>query len=203
MSVLLIAASPSTRSRSRLLLEFVGLRLAQAGWERQHLDIRELPAQALLHAQHDDEALAAAVLKIKHAQAIVLATPIYQAAYSGLLKVFLDLLPQGSLAGKMILPIATAGSPAYTLALDYALRPVLSALSARLVLPGVYVLDEKIGWSPDGGLIVDIDIQGRLIDAVTRLIQNLEPVAKSKQKILRLVPATPLPVPFSRVRCSF
>jgi FMN reductase len=49
---------------------------------------------------------------------------VYKAAYSGLLKTLLDLLPQCALAGKVVLPVVTCGSPAHVLAIDYALRPL-------------------------------------------------------------------------------
>ena len=67
----------------------------------------------------------ASLAQVANAQLIVVATPVYKAAYSGLLKVFLDLLPQTALAGKTVLPLATGGSPHHMLALDCALRPVL------------------------------------------------------------------------------
>jgi FMN reductase len=57
------------------------------------------------------------------------------------LKAFLDLLPSGALTGKGVLPISTAGSLAHCLVLDYALKPVLSALGATTFLPGVCLLD--------------------------------------------------------------
>ncbi len=62
--------------------------------------------------------------------AVVVATPIYKAAYTGGLKALFDILPQSALRGKTVLPLATGGSPAHLLAIDYALKPVLSALGA-------------------------------------------------------------------------
>ena len=70
-----------------------------------------------------------------------MATPVYKAAYSGLLKAFLDLLPSSALAEKGVLPIATAGSLAHCLVLEYALKPVLAALGASTFLPAVCLLD--------------------------------------------------------------
>src|SRR5256885_12419558 len=43
-------------------------------------------------------------------RSVVVATPIYKASYSGVLKSFLDLLPQFGLAGKVVLPLATGGT---------------------------------------------------------------------------------------------
>jgi FMN reductase len=72
------------------------------------------------------------------------ATPVYKASYSGLLKSWLDLMPQFGLTGKAVLPLATGGSAAHALALDYALRPVLTSMDARHVVNGFLVLDRFI-----------------------------------------------------------
>ena len=93
---------------------------------------------------------ALAVDAVAAAEAIVLVTPIYKAAYSGLLKLFLDLLPQFALTDKVVLPLATAGSPAHVLALDYALRPVLSSLGVRHAEAGFVVLERQIEILPGG-----------------------------------------------------
>ena len=44
----------------------------------------------------------------------------------------------------MVLPLATGGSVAHALALDYALRPVLTSMQARHVVNGFLVLDQFI-----------------------------------------------------------
>lgn len=108
------------------------------------------------------------------ADGIVIGTPIYKAAYSGLLKLLLDLLPQDAFAGKTVLPIATGGSLAHVLAVDYALRPVLSSMGAVHVVPGWFVLDSDIVVS-DGGVSVSPDaaaaltrVVGQFSDALLR-----------------------------------
>ncbi|MDQ0896682.1 NAD(P)H-dependent oxidoreductase [Paenibacillus sp. V4I7] len=62
-----------------------------------------------------------------------------EASYTGVLKAFLDLLPQKGLECKVVLPLAVGGTISHLLAIDYALKPVLSALGARNILQGVYV----------------------------------------------------------------
>ncbi|UUZ68111.1 NADPH-dependent FMN reductase [Polaromonas sp. P2-4] len=193
-SVLLIAGSPSEQSRSAALLDSVNDRLARrSGFVVERLNIRELPAQALLLAEWGHPAIAAAIAQVERARAIVVATPVYKAAYSGLLKVLLDLLPQTALKEKTVLPLATGGSPNHMLALDYALRPVLQSLSARHILPGVYATDAQVLQVADKRYEVGADIAIRLDDAVLTLL------AESFR-----MPATTgfAPVHFSRVRCS-
>src|SRR6266704_3318690 len=52
-------------------------------------------------------AVAGAIEAATRAGIIVAGTPVYRATYSGLLKVFFDLLPQDSLIGKIGVPLAT------------------------------------------------------------------------------------------------
>ena len=162
-SVLLIAGSPSEQSRSSALLDSVSHRLAlRGGLVVERLNIRELPAQALLLAEWGHPAIVKAIAQIARARAVVVATPVYKAAYSGLLKVLLDLLPQTALKEKTVLPLATGGSPAHLLALDYTLKPVLAALGARHVLDGVFATDLQLqahesGFVPDPALLERLD----------------------------------------------
>jgi FMN reductase len=107
------------------------------------LELRDLPLDGLIFGRASD-ALAHVHALIAGAQAIVLATPVYKAAYSGLLKTFLDYLPDGALRGKAAYPIATGGSNAHMLSIDYALKPVLSVLGASRILEGLYLTNEAI-----------------------------------------------------------
>jgi FMN reductase len=193
MSVLLIAGSPSDRSRSAALLDEVSQRLrGRAEIERLH--IRDLSPQALLLANMEHPSVVAASEQVQRARAIVIATPVYKAAYSGVLKVFLDLLPQTALRNKVVLPIATGGSPHHMLALDYALRPVLQSLAARYILPGVYATDSQVTLMPEGTRHVSTEIGERLDEAVAALVHEIQRVTPAS--------ASFAPVPFSQVRCS-
>jgi FMN reductase len=132
---------------------------------------------------------------VADASVLVVATPVYKAAYSGVLKVFLDLLPQTALKRKTVLPLATGGSPHHMLALDYALRPVLQSLGAKHILPGIYATDSQVTLTPEGTYHVQADIAARLDDAVNVLVTET----------LRLSPAQATrfaPVNFADVRCS-
>lgn len=196
MSILLIAGSPSERSRSAALLDAVQLHLELRGAQVERVLIRDLSPQALVLADVAHPSIAQAVAKVARAQAIVVATPIYKAAYSGVLKLFLDLLPQTAFKGKTVLPMATGGSPNHMLALDYALRPVLQSLGADHILSGVFATDGQVVLLPlnadQMGHQLDDDLAQRLHSAA-----GLLPVSKDWGKH-----AANAPVHFSRVRCS-
>lgn len=192
MSILLIAGSPSERSRSAALLDAVQLHLELRGAQVERVLIRDLSPQALVLADVSHPSIAQAVAKVARAQAIVVATPIYKAAYSGVLKLFLDLLPQTAFKGKTVLPMATGGSPNHMLALDYALRPVLQSLGADHILSGVFATDGQVVLLPPDGHQLDDDLAQRLQRAA-----GLLPVSKDWGKH-----AANAPIHFSRVRCS-
>lgn len=163
LDVLAITGSPSQKSRAQTLAERV---LAQATDARLRVGVvavRELPAAELVAGDVAAPAIAAALRLVAEARAIVVATPIYKAAYTGLLKLFLDLLPADAFAGKTVLPLALAKSPAHALALEHALKPVLAVLSPQLILPGLFVLDR------------DVETPDRLTRAVAELIALLVP----------------------------
>ena len=142
MAIVALAGSPSANSRSTALLRHVLASFPDA-MPRTEIVLRDLPAAALVRADVDDPAIRSARAQVAAARLVVIATPIYKASYSGLLKTFLDLLPQDALRGKTVLALGTGGSAAHLLALDYALKPVLAALGARHILDAVYAVDAQ------------------------------------------------------------
>lgn len=173
MSVLLLGGSPSASSSGARLLQHIGDKLASQGHRCNKLQVRDLPAEALLHADFADPAIVRATALVLDADAIVIATPVYKASYTGILKAFLDLLPQDGLDGKLVLPLATGGSQSHMLVLDYALRPVLASLAARFILPGIYASSEQLPWTPEGGLIPAPPIALRIANGVAQLSSEL------------------------------
>ena len=56
---------------------------------------------------------------------------------------------------KVVLPLATGGTVAHLLAIDYSLRPVLVSLGARHITTGRFVLDTHIDHLSGGPVLVD------------------------------------------------
>jgi FMN reductase len=165
MTIIAISGSPSPASRTQRLLSHVLSLLEQSGRETRLLSLSSLPGDALVRADVTAPQISRALADIDKARVVIVGTPIYKAAYSGLLKVFLDLLPQRGLDGKIVLPVATGGSEAHLLALDYALRPVLQSLGADVVLPSVFALDRDIVRNDDGDITLHDPLRARVSDA--------------------------------------
>jgi FMN reductase len=171
MNIVSISGSPSLRSRSSWLLHLAQARFEGSARAGATIVVRELPPHALLAGDAEAAPIRAAIAKVLDADLVIVATPIYKAAYSGLLKLFLDLLPPDALRGKTVLPLATGGTLGHLLALDYALKPVLSVLGARDVLDGVFATDEQLAPHESGGYLPDEGL-------VERLDRALQPLAE-------------------------
>jgi FMN reductase len=178
-SIVVITGSPTRPSRTAALAGLVAERLANDGFRIHTLSVRDLPAEALMHARFDDPQIVAAQRELEQADGVIVATPVFKAAYAGLLKCFLDLLPQFGLRGKVVLPLLTGGTLAHVLALDYALRPVLQSLDPRLVVAGLFVLDKWIELAVDGEVKretdpkLDADVVPRLETVVSVFVDAL------------------------------
>ncbi|MFE9028446.1 NADPH-dependent FMN reductase [Streptomyces iakyrus] len=153
-TVLSVSGSPSASSRTSRLLRHLDQRLAAQGHDVIPLDVRTIPAEALLGADFRHPAIVEATELFARADGVVVGTPVYKASYSGVLKALLDLLPQYALAGKTVLPLATGGSVAHVLAIDYALRPVLTCMGAAHIVQGWFTLDKDLAVQDDGSLAV-------------------------------------------------
>lgn len=171
-SIIVLAGSPSTTSRTVALSHLLAERLRGQAHDVRVVAVRELPAEALLGADTADPAVQQVLAAIEDADGVVVASPVYKAAYSGVLKTFLDLLPQLAFAGKVVLPLLTGAGPTHTLAVDYALAPVLSALGAHHVVRGAFVLDKHIERTQTGALLA-VDAARALHDVVDGFSRSL------------------------------
>jgi FMN reductase len=96
-----------------------------------------------------------AIASVTGASIVVASTPVYRATYSGLLKVFFDLLPPESLRAKIAVSIATGGGAAHQLVLDHGLRPLFASLGAVVASTGVFGTDAEFADGIPRSALVD------------------------------------------------
>ncbi|MFD5824781.1 NADPH-dependent FMN reductase [Lentzea sp. NPDC060358] len=134
-----LAGNP--RPASRTLQAALALREALAGALGVPVDGPVVDAAALApRVFSEPDAVKAALEALGHAEVLVVATPTYKAAYTGLLKAVLDQAPSGWLGGKVVVPLQIAASDRHALAVEVHLRPVLTELGA--VVPQAFFLNE-------------------------------------------------------------
>lgn len=89
-------------------------------------------------------AAAAAASNARSSDVLILATPTYKASYTGLLKLFLDVFPAGSLSRTVVVPLVVSAGPAHRHLADLQLRPVLSELGAVIPTPSLLVQESEL-----------------------------------------------------------
>ncbi len=112
--------------------------------------------------------LANAVETVARADGVIAVTPVFTASYSGMFKMFLDVLETGTLEGTPVLIAATAGTARHSLVLEHAMRPLFAHLRAVVVPTAVFAASEDWGDGSAGGeLRARIDrAAGQLTDLV-------------------------------------
>ncbi|HEY0889132.1 MAG TPA: NAD(P)H-dependent oxidoreductase [Nocardioides sp.] len=81
------------------------------------------------------------VTQVGAADLVVVASPTYKGAYTGMLKVFLDRFAGGSGLSGVAVPLMLGASPGHALAPELTLRPVLTEIGGTVPGRGLYVLD--------------------------------------------------------------
>lgn len=130
-AIVAVSGNPRTGSRTLGAAETLARRVAA------HLDVPAVTtidlatlAGEVLAPEHP--AADAALAQLAAARVAVVATPVYKASYTGLLKAFLDLYGPDGLAGVVVVPLVVSGNPAHALAGEVHLRPVLVELGATV-----------------------------------------------------------------------
>jgi FMN reductase len=175
-SIVVISAGNSVPSSTRILADALGSATMSHLDDAATYDVIEL--RELAHLVTDNVltgfptgALADAVRRVVEADAIIAVSPVYTGSYSGLFKMFVDVLEDGTLEGKPVLIAATAGTARHSLVLEFAMRPLFAYLRADVVPTAVFAASEDFGGGTvrGGSLSARIDrAAGELADKVLR-----------------------------------
>jgi len=152
-TLVVVTAGLSQPSATRLLADRLAAASTDALQARGHeVDVHVLELRELAHDLVDNlltgfpsPALRAALDAAASADGLIAVTPIFSASYSGLFKMFFDVLDADALAGTPVLMGATAGTARHSLALEHALRPMFAYLRAVAVPTAVLAAAEDWG----------------------------------------------------------
>jgi FMN reductase len=157
-SIVVVSGGLATPSSTRLLADQlaaatdVALRARGDAADIDVIELRELahPLADHLLTGFASGALAEAIETVRHADGLIVVTPVFAASYSGLFKVFFEVLEQDLLRGKPVLLAATAGTARHSLVLEHAMRPLFSYLRAVTVPTAVFAATEDFGGASSG-----------------------------------------------------
>jgi FMN reductase len=178
-SLIVISAGLGNPSSTRLLadsLTSATTRSLRAAGLEIRVEVVELRALATELSHHLSgllgPALGEAMERVAAADGLIVVSPIFNASYSGLFKMFFDALDPDALRGKPVLIAATAGTARHSLALEHAMRPLFVYLKAIVMPTSVFAASED--WGPGG----DISTR-RLSDRISQAGDELAAAMRS------------------------
>ena len=167
-TLVVISAGVGTPSSSQLLADRLAqasrrvLATAGAPVEVRHIELRTLAAELAHHltSHVPSPALADAYAAVGRAVGVIVVSPVFNASYSGLFKMFFDLMDEGVMAGRPVLLAATGGSARHSLVIATAMLPLFHYLKAAVTPTGVFAATADWGDSA-GQLRSRIESAGR------------------------------------------
>lgn len=172
-SLVVLSAGISEPSATRMLADRVTDRVSSLAGERQlellgtTIELRSLASELApaLASNHFGPGLTGAIDTLSGADALIVATPVYKAGVSGLLKLFVDLLDNDLLIAKPVMLLATAGTARHALVVDHEMR-ALFAFMRTVITPTALFVDAE-DWG-------DGDLQRRIERAARELVLLIE-----------------------------
>jgi FMN reductase len=159
LDVVVVAGNPRPGSRTLQAALAVAERLA--GQPPQTVvDLIEFGAALL---DPSDASVNAAIGALRACDLAVIASPTYKGSYTGLLKLFLDRIAAGELAGVTAVPFMLGGDLRHSLASDVLLKPILVELGATCPTRGLFVVDSR--FADEDAYDDWLDLAGRQIAA--------------------------------------
>jgi len=166
------SGSPRRPSKTRSLVETVAAKVAEHRQVR--LDIYDLldagPGLGAALQRKDLTLPAARIIDaIEQADALIVGTPVYKGAYTGLFKHVFDLVDARALVGKPVVITATGGGPRHALVVEHALRPLFGFFEALAAPTAVYASDAEFA----DGQLADAGVLARAYAAAQQLADLL------------------------------
>jgi FMN reductase len=198
-SIAVVSAGLGQPSSTRLLADRLAAaaerHLRDAGLEPriEVVEMREHAQDLINHllTGFPSPKLQGAIDVVLGADGLIAVSPIFSASYSGLFKLFFDVVERDGLAGMPTLIAATGGTARHSLALEHALRPLFAYLGAATVATAVYAAADDWGAS---GLAAD----GNLVERIDRAARELATAVAAHERRPAADPYAD-PVPFDQV----
>lgn len=158
MNLVVITAGSGTPSSTRLLGERLAGAAASALAEDGHavdvlhVELRELASDlaAAVVTPLPSARLRQVFEAVGRASGVIVVTPTINGSYSGLFKLFFDVLEEGVLRGRPLLLGATGGTARHSLVIDSALLPMFFYLKAVVSPTSVFAATDDWGSAESG-----------------------------------------------------
>jgi FMN reductase len=144
VNITVVVGNPKPRSRTYTAAHLVAEKLTGQPADLS-IDLTDLGAALI---DWSNTQVADLVTAVKASDLVVFASPTYKATYTGLLKLFLDRIAGGALAGVSAVPVMLGGHWQHAMASDLLLKPVLVELGATCPTRGLFLLESEYAGGP-------------------------------------------------------
>lgn len=144
MKIGVVVGNPKAKSRTLEAGVIVARKLA-GGEPDLVVDLVDLGSGLLEFGNADVDGT---IRSVQEMDAVVFASPTFKATYTGLMKLFLDQIPQDGLLGITAFPVMLGAGPAHLLAPELLFKPVLVELGAICPTVGLYLIDKTFAEDP-------------------------------------------------------
>jgi FMN reductase len=198
-SIVAVSAGLGQPSSTRLLADRLtsatasALRADGVEPEVETIELREYAQDLTNHllTGFPSPRLQAAIERVLSADGIIAVSPIFSASYSGLFKMFFDVIERDGLAGKPVLIAATGGTARHSLALEHAFRPLFAYLNAATVPTSVFAASED--WAQG-----DAGAEAPLVERLERAARELASAVRTRRSTVGTDPYED-PIPFEQL----
>ncbi|MBX4922345.1 FMN reductase [Rhizobium bangladeshense] len=152
-SLVVITAGLRQPSSTRLLSEQIAAAVSRKGaedglnFEAQFIEVRDVAHDLVnnLLTGFPSRGLEEQLERVTKADALIVVTPIFTGSFSGLFKMFFDVIGPEQLVDIPVLLGATGGTARHSLALEHAMHPMFAYMRATTVPTSIYAAPEDWG----------------------------------------------------------
>ncbi|MEN0071182.1 MAG: CE1759 family FMN reductase [Propionicimonas sp.] len=153
LQLVVVSAGASDPSSTRLLADRIAGRVVARAEQRGQqvhttvIDLRTMAGEisSALVSQHTGPRLKSAIETLARADGLVVSTPVYKAAASGLFTSFFQVLDNDLLIARPVVLAATAGTARHALVVDEQLRALFAYLRTLTVPTSLFAASEDWG----------------------------------------------------------
>jgi FMN reductase len=147
----------STRLLAEQIVAAVARKGAEAGldFDTQFIEVRDVAHDLVnnLLSGFPSPELERRLDLVYEADALVAVSPIFTGSFSGLFKMFFDVVGPEQMIDKPVLLAATGGTARHSLAVEHAMRPMFAYLRTLTVPTSVYAAPEDWGGASANGTL--------------------------------------------------
>lgn len=142
--ITIISGSPNKKSRVNGLVDYAAKLLIDHGYEVSIIQVATLPAEDVMYAHFGSKAILEANAQVAEATGIIIVSPVYKTTLTGLVKAYIDLLPQKGLEHKIVATYLVGATISNLLSIDYGVKPILASMGAHCFAKNVFAVDHQI-----------------------------------------------------------